>query len=234
MILAQPRSKSTLMAECFSNNHGEIFSIVQFYKESSLNGHQKNASTLREIWQTDLGKDYLKHLEKKLTETENITFKVFMHHVIDVPEVLNLIKKINPRIFYIYRKNGIHAVKSLLIAEKRGFVKDEHRNFMPFTVDFKSFYDSYSTCIIKTKMAHVYFKMDWTTTYEDFNPHTFPYAEKVPLLEAQKSEEFFTSILNETQVDDWFNTLQSKNKTEGTDLIKRLVFPGDTNVFNDY
>lgn len=211
MILAHPRSKSNLLSHCFKNNMGGIFNIKCIDKETyEIIPPQKiDMRNAVEVWKEPWAKEYLKYLEKKMTEVENIAFKVFFEHVASFPEGLDLIKRINPKVIHIYRKDSLKAIKSLLIAGRRGYTKAQERPYQAFTVDYNEFLSCYHQCVTNPEMGRSTFKIEWSSTYEDFDPNAFPYAEKIPCIQPQNSEEVFSSIINEDQINDWFHLQQS-------------------------
>ena len=211
MILAHPRSKSSLLADCFNDYIGEIFNIRSIDKNTlifdhTLNGDHRLAS---EIWRDAWAQKYFQNLEKKLTLDKDVCFKVFFDHIAHFPQGLELIRKINPTVIAISRQNKLHAIKSLLIAEMRGFAKHYEKAFDPFTVTFYDFCMRYQQCVVEPKLLNQLFKPDWTTTYETFEPANFPYAQRLPELIYQNSAEVFSFILNEQVVEQWFELFSS-------------------------
>lgn len=213
MILAHPRSKSNLMADCFKNYYGEIFNITILNKDTFeiQQSTRPDPTPISILWKQEWVHNYLEYLKEKLTADPNAVFKVFYHQIMFSPEARDLIQTLRPKIFYIYRKNELAAIKSYLLALKRGFSMNESTILTEsFTVSPLQFLESYHYCVVLPKLARNLYKIDWSSTYEEFSYDNFPYAEQVPKIKPQNSSKEFSFIENEAEIDKWFNDVSQK------------------------
>lgn len=212
MILAHPRSKSTLMADCFlpENYLGEIFNLnvidkKQFVIKQPL---EMDPTPLSVLWKQEWAEQYLKYLEWSLKQNPKAVFKVFFEHIIDKPEAIELIKSLSPRVLFIMREDSLAAVKSFIIATKQGFSFNEQiSRDGKIYVSPALFAEAYRRCVLLPKLAREIFKPDWETTYESFDPQGFSYSERTPVLKKQDSSVRFSQLSNEEEVDRWFQLL---------------------------
>lgn len=206
MIIGHERSKSTLMSECFEINWSEIFNLSLIDKKT-FQRYEVLPSELEpnsELWRQSWSQDYLKYLEDILQSEKYGVFKVFLDHIIHSSEAIKLIERINPRIFGIHRENKLDAIKSMLLAKKRGFHLAEHKEYEPFIVYKDEFISAYQSCVSNYQTLKKIFSPNWSITYETFDPLMFYYGEKIPSTQPQHSMEAFEHILNLYEVDQWY------------------------------
>lgn len=210
MILAHPRSKSTLLAECFQGFMGEIFNITIVDKKTfkMIDNPVPDSTPSNILWQQDWTSQYLKHLEEVLTGNDKAVFKVFYEHIIFSEAAQQLIQRLHPRIISIHRLNELKAIKSHLLAGKRGFSVREQKSIAPFAVTPAQFFYSYRVCVALPKLARSIFDIQWSTTYEDFDPAQLTGRDRTPAVTPQNSEEVFHYIINEAEVDGWYHALK--------------------------
>lgn len=207
MILAHPRSRSTLMADCFNHYIGEIFNLgiinkSSFELESSVVNYDINYA---EAWNEPWAQEYIRIIEKRLSSTPDLVFKVFLEQICTCPQILELIKRLNPTTISIERADKLSAIKSVLLAERRGFSKAMQFETEPFTVSLIEFLNRYRQLVLYPRLWPIYFNVEWSTTYEAFKSDQFPYAQKKPEMQNQHSAESFNLIQNEKQIDEWFH-----------------------------
>lgn len=211
MILAHPRSKSTLMADCFNLYYGEIFNINIINKKTfKIDADATIDQTPTYIlWKQEWAQEYLKYVETLFLKSSDFAFKVFYEHIFYSEQAQDLIARINPTIISIHRTNELAAIKSNLIARKRGFTKLNEVKISKFTVEPKQFFESYLICVVFPKLAQQIYKPIWSTTYENFDINNFPYLQKTPVILSQNSEDIFNYIINEEDVNTWYQALKN-------------------------
>jgi hypothetical protein len=212
MILSHPRARSTLMGNCFKEYWGEIFNINIVDKNTFEIPTVPVVDPMLNflLWQEEWADRYLKYLEEKIKKSPNVCFKLFYDQIFHCARALDLIDRINPEVIFIRRANELEAIKSLLVAKKRGYSHNLQIECSPFMVTQQSFYYAYRVCVILPKLAKEKYQPVWCTTYEEFNIQTFPYREKMPPanFKNQNSNDSFSLILNEAEVEKWYSLLK--------------------------
>ncbi len=206
LIIGHERSKSNLMTDCFETNLSEIFNL-SIIDKNTFKRYQVLPSELKlnsELWRQSWSQEYLKYVEKLLLTKKYAVFKVFLDHIIHSQEAIKLIKRMHPRVFSIHRENQLDAIKSMLLAKKRGFHSTEQIAYEPFSVAEDEFFSAYQSCVLDYQILKKLFPPDWSTTYETFDPSMFHCGEKLPNTQAQNSKEAFEHILNLREVDQWY------------------------------
>ncbi len=207
MILAHPRSRSTQVLNCFKNNLGEIFNLHIVNPESYELGSYLDPDPLFVISKKPWVKNYINYIFDKIEAESECAFKVFYEHIIFNNEIQNRLQTLSLTTIYIKRVDELAAIKSLLVAVKRGFTKETEQKTTPFYTSPAAFYYAYTQCVIMPNLAKSIFKIDYETTYETFDTNNFPYLQIQPQTMRQDSVNTFQLLENELEIERWYKAL---------------------------
>lgn len=225
MILTHARSRGSWLQGLYQNPLGEIFNLHGIDKETFEFTNTPNMELPSQLQRSEFAKNYIKHLRQNV-DFSDVCFKLFWTDVMHWPEARDFIIELNPKMVVIHRENRLNTLKSNLLAKRKGFMKNlEVENIDPFEVDFNEFQFNCIQLNTHFYIGYSYFKKYFDVkhvfTYEtilDSDFETLLKSEVIELLPHdyqivnQNSEEKFSLIRNEKEVDGWFKAFEEAER----------------------